>query len=75
MKLKDIVIEAQRPRPADLKRARKKVFNDLKKGLKIFMNKPTIHGNVESAMAKALKLRVIDIKGGSLNVGNVLLYH
>ena len=69
MKLKDIVLEAQREvKPADLKRVRQKVFNDLKRKLKVWMNKPTLQGEVEFAVAKALKLRVIDIRGGSFNV-------
>ena len=36
----------------------------LKRGLKVWMNQPSVRSNVEFELAKALKLRVIDIRGG-----------
>ncbi len=68
MKLKDILLERRDVKAAELKRVRQKVFNDLKRNLKSFMNRETLQGNAEHAVAKALKLRVIDIKGGNMNV-------
>ena len=48
-----------------LQQAGKKVFQKLKKNLSTHMTKETVHGNVESEMAKTLKLRTMDIKGSA----------
>jgi hypothetical protein len=66
MKLKDIILErfSKDIKPAELKTAHRKVLTNLKRGLKVWMNQPTVRGNVEFELAKALKLRVIDIRGG-----------
>ena len=49
----------------ELQRAGKKVFQKLKKNLSTHMTKETVHGNVESEMAKTLKLRTMDIRGSA----------
>jgi hypothetical protein len=49
--------------PDEVKKAQKKVFNKLKRNLQTFMTRETVQGNVESELAKALKLRTFEITG------------
>jgi hypothetical protein len=63
--LEDLLDEAKRAHElseSEIKKSQKKVFGDLKRGLKTFMTRPTVAGNVESATAKALKLKVFELK-------------
>lgn len=73
--LEDILNEAKRAHElsdSEIKKSQRKVFNDLKRGLKVFMTRPTVAGNVESATAKALKLKVFELKDPAGKVENAM---